>query len=307
MQGGNDTLKPSKWISIIGEYEFSGDTFLYKGEAVPGGNFICDLEFGGGSISSTITFEGDDPSVSAAGVILYYHPASGALVVVQLGGTALVSVQTFVAQQWTMHDTRGSSSQIVPGRPYNLQAQVYGSRVRVSIDGIYVLDTNLLFPLPSGQPGIWASGSSNISFADYEVDIQLPKLFVVMQFTDPFNELYSDVIKPVGEKFGFIVARADDTYGPGIVIADIAQSIREAKVVVADITPLDNPNVFWEVGYAHALRIPTILLAERNTPLPFDVSPFRTLFYDNTIPGKSRIEDGLRQHLLAIQAEWSAV
>ena len=170
-----------------------------------------------------------------------------------------------------------------------------------------MLDAVLPFALPHGQTGIWAKGLFNISFSDYDVEPEVPKLFVIMQFSAPFDELYSDVIKPAAEDLGFTVARADDTYGPGIIIADIEQSILEAKAVIADITPLHNPNVFWEVGYAHALRKPLILLAERDTVLPFDVSPFRTLFYDNTIPGKSRIEEGLRRHFLAIKAESSAL
>lgn len=302
---------------MLGAYELvdDTDTLVFKGgvTTLPDqtvglnvGHFICDQEFGGGTIDSTITFQ-DDTLASAAGIILYYQPSSGGFVVAQLGGSALVSVQTFLGQQSTTHASHGPSSQLVPGRPYHLQAQVTGSRVKVSLDGIQVLDSNLPFTLPRGQSGIWASGRLDISFSDYNVEPELPKLFVVMQFTTPFDELYLDVIKPVGEDLGFIVARADETHGPGIIIADIAQSILEAQVIIADITPLDNPNVFWEVGYAHALRKPTILLAERNTKLPFDVSPFRTLFYDNTIPGKSQIEDGLRKHFLAIQAEWSAI
>ena len=54
---------------------------------------------------------------------------------------------------------------------------------------------------------------------------------------------------------------------------------------------------FYEVGYAHALCNPTILLAEKGTRLPFDVSPFRTLFYENSIAGKRVFEEGLRRHV----------
>lgn len=307
-------MKPLNWVSMLGEFEIIDHTLSFKGgfTELPGqqpsvnvGNFVCDQEFGAGTISSTITFQ-KDASPSAAGVILYYHPASGGFVVVQLGGVALVSVQSFIGQQWTMHGSHGPSTQLVPDRPYRLQAQVTGSRVRVSLDGIRVIDSNLTFTLPHGQAGIWARGLSEISFSDYEVDTELPKLFVVMQFTQPFDELYSDVIKPVGEELGFSVARADETLGPGIVISDIESNIIESKVIIADITPV-NPNVYWEVGYAHALRKPTILIAERTTQLPFDVSPYRILFYDHTIPGKSRIEEGLRKHLSTIQADWSII
>jgi hypothetical protein len=67
--------------------------------------------------------------------------------------------------------------------------------------------------------------------------------------------------------------------------------------VIADITP-DNPNVFYEVGYAHGIKKPTILLSDRRRDkLPFDVSGFRTLFYDNTIGGKKAVEENLTKHL----------
>jgi nucleoside 2-deoxyribosyltransferase len=69
--------------------------------------------------------------------------------------------------------------------------------------------------------------------------------------------------------------------------------------VIADITPI-NQNVFYELGYSHALNKPTILLAERGKQLPFDVSGYRVLIYDNTIAGKKQLEDGLTKHFEAI-------
>ncbi len=58
-------------------------------------------------------------------------------------------------------------------------------------------------------------------------------------------------------------------------------------------------------GYAHALKKPTILVADRDklAKLPFDVSPFRTLFYQNSIGGKKKVEEGLRKYLEAIVPE----
>lgn len=316
MLGGRKKLemKPQSWLSILGDFEIADGVLIFKGGVTElldrqagfqVGNFISDLEFGGGNISTTITFS-DDLSSSAAGIILYYHPATGAFVEAQIGGASLISVQTFGGQTWITHASHGPSQQIEAKRPYHLQAQVTGSRVIVTLDNIRVIDTNLPFSLPRGQSGIWAMGPHDISFTGYDVETERPKLFVVMQFTEPFNDLYTDVIRPIGGEIGFEVIRADETSGPGIIIADIERRIIEAKAIIADITP-NNPNVYWEVGYAHALKKPTILVAERSTQLPFDISPFRTIFYDNTIAGKSKIEDGLRGHFEAILSEWSAV
>jgi nucleoside 2-deoxyribosyltransferase len=72
----------------------------------------------------------------------------------------------------------------------------------------------------------------------------------------------------------------------------IAQGIADAKVVIAEITPA-NQKVFYELGYAHALGKPTILLAERGKQPPFDISGYRVLFYNNTIAGKKQVQEGL--------------
>jgi hypothetical protein len=84
-----------------------------------------------------------------------------------------------------------------------------------------------------------------------------------------------------------------------VIIQDITRQLLEAQAVIAEISPA-NPNVYYEVGFAHALNKPTILIADKETKLPFDVSPFRVLFYENSIPGRSRFEEGLRGHLSAI-------
>jgi hypothetical protein len=74
--------------------------------------------------------------------------------------------------------------------------------------------------------------------------------------------------------------------------------------VIAEITPNPvNPNVYYEVGFSHAMRKPTILVADKGSTarLPFDLSPFRVLFYENSIGGKKRVEQELSRHLDAIR------
>ena len=66
-----------------------------------------------------------------------------------------------------------------------------------------------------------------------DVSEEKPKLFVIMQFSAPFNELYSDVILPVGTDAGFAVVRADEIYAPGLIIDDIERQIHEAKATIA--------------------------------------------------------------------------
>ena len=124
-----------------------------------------------------------------------------------------------------------------------------------------------------------------------------PKVFIVMQFSDEYNTLYNEVIKPVTESFDLECIRADEFYTSSPIIKDIVDSIKESYIIIAEITP-DNPNVFYEIGYAHAINKPTILLCDKKREkLPFDVSGFRTLFYDNSIGGKSKVERDLKKFI----------
>jgi nucleoside 2-deoxyribosyltransferase len=126
-----------------------------------------------------------------------------------------------------------------------------------------------------------------------------PNAFVAMQFGEPFDTIYREVIKPESEKLGFEVMRIDELNQPGIIVQDIQRRIEDSKVVIAEISAA-NQNVYYEVGYAHALNKPTILLAQRGKDLPFDIRSYRVIFYENTIGGKPLVESTLREHRHAI-------
>jgi hypothetical protein len=87
---------------------------------------------------------------------------------------------------------------------------------------------------------------------------------------------------------------------PGLVVEDIKKQILESRVVIAEITP-QNPNVYYEVGYADALNKPIILISDRKEGMkPFDVRAYRTIFYENSIGGKNKIESDLRAYIQSI-------
>ena len=98
------------------------------------------------------------------------------------------------------------------------------------------------------------------------------------------------------------MVRVDQLTGPGIIFEDIKREIAEFKVVIAEITA-PNQNVFYELGYAHALNKPTILLARRGRELPFDIRSYRVIFYDDTIGGKPEVERNLDE-TPSVRAPW---
>jgi len=181
---------------------------------------------------------------------------------------------------------------------HKLKLHVQGSNLDLYFNGVKVASTS--YQVARGPVSLLLQSEGGVSVREVQISTQKPVCFVVMQFTEEYNALYSEVIRPTCESFGYTVVRADDFYTSGLIIEDITRSIRECTIVLADVTP-NNPNVFYEVGFAHGIGKPTILLSERNREkLPFDISGFRTLFYDNTIGGKSTVEERLRKHLEAI-------
>lgn len=201
--------------------------------------------------------------------------------------------------QWEPIASSGHGSRLQPGH-YKLRVQVQGSNLDLFVNDVKVVSASYRFA--RGPVNLLLQSNGSVAARQIKVKSQQPICFVVMQFTDEYNALYSDVIRPTCEEFGYKVVRADDFYNSGLIIEDITRSIREATVVIADVTP-NNPNVFYEVGFAHGIDKPTFLLGDRKREkLPFDISGFRTLFYDNTIGGKTAVYDRLRRHLEAIAA-----
>jgi hypothetical protein len=177
---------------------------------------------------------------------------------------------------------------------------VRGSTLELTFDGVKVSST--VQRIQKGPISLFLQSHREILVRNVRVEAKRPECFVVMQFTEEYNALFTEVLRPTCEKFGYLVVRADDFYTSGMIIDDITRSISESALVIADVTP-NNPNVFYEVGYAHGIGKPTILLSDRKRDrLPFDISGFRTLFYDNTIGGKTAVEERLTKHLEAIGA-----
>lgn len=83
------------------------------------------------------------------------------------------------------------------------------------------------------------------------------------------------------ESFGVRLPRyeGDDDPSPGNITPRIVASIRDADLIVADLTGL-NPNVFYEVAIAHGFNIPTVHIQTVGEKTPFDVKDMRTIFYD---------------------------
>jgi hypothetical protein len=256
--------------------------------------YICNQTFTGGSITSNIKFTGKSQATCCE-IILSFDPATQNTLNVGIPAYSLpmFAVREYKNNKWNYIATAGDrESALEVNRDYEIKVTVIGSLLSLFSNGVEVLRTNLPSSYLQSQVGLFCIDYNDIIITKFDVKNRRPRAFVVMQFSDPFNDVYMEVIRKVCEELRVDVLRIDESSGPGLIIADISRAIIESTLVIADITPV-NANVFYEVGYAHGLQKPTILIAERSTKLPFDVSPFRTLLYENSISGKPKLERGL--------------
>lgn len=91
------------------------------------------------------------------------------------------------------------------------------------------------------------------------------------------KHLVKKVLKP--PPFNYDVRRADEIDQPGTITTQIITDIRNAELVVADLTGR-NANVFYELAMCHIWQKPTVHLCRDNVKLPFDVEQLRVVFFD---------------------------
>ena len=84
------------------------------------------------------------------------------------------------------------------------------------------------------------------------------------------------IVAPVAKEFGLKVDRSDRDATPGPITSRILRSLLASKVVVADLTG-SNPNVFYELSFAHSFGLPVVILIDKAENLPFDVKNERVI------------------------------
>ncbi len=109
-----------------------------------------------------------------------------------------------------------------------------------------------------------------------------PFVFVLMPFDPAFNDIYKFGIKGAADEVGAYAERGDEQNFTEGILDRIFNQISKADVIVADMTER-NPNVFYEVGYAHALGKITLLLTQNTDDIPFDLKHRPHTVYEGKI------------------------
>jgi hypothetical protein len=311
-----------QWVPLHGRWQTHNGAITFDGlEAPEFGIALANKALSEGSIDAAVAIN-EQPELRevdalaalqadkrlSAQIIVGFEPAGvslaqafGTFVAVGLGGSGFAGAYLFSPSPggWTALQTIGEPSNIEFGRRYKLHVMLQGQFLRLFVDGIETIHLPLAQPLSGKGTGLFIQGKWKVTFEDFRLLSEPPRGFAIMEFSEKFQALYTDVLQPVAKREGLALVRADEIPGPGFIISDIVRSLWESSMVIAEISAT-NANVFFEVGFAYALGKPMILLAEKGRTLPFDVSGMRVIFYDDSIGGKARVEAEFTRHLRAI-------
>lgn len=105
------------------------------------------------------------------------------------------------------------------------------------------------------------------------------KCFVIMPFAEPINSYYKPIIFRAITEAKLKPLRGDDSQISAAIYQQIWNAINSAAVCVADVTG-QNANVMYELGLAHALRKPAVLMIQETQDIPFDLRHIRYILYD---------------------------
>ena len=152
-----------------------------------------------------------------------------------------------------------------------VQNQVYSARiatkdnlVSVDIDGMSIIRNFNIGRRSNGHIGLGTYNAA-AEFSDVIINPFVEKkCFVMMPFDASRNMLYDLVIAPVLHQYPRVVfqfIRADKSLTIGKISDEISEWVKGSDVIIADITN-KNPNVFYELGLAHALKRKAILLIQ---------------------------------------------
>lgn len=132
------------------------------------------------------------------------------------------------------------------------------------------------------------AGKKSAVFSDFlklhniekdDIDSRQDLVFMLTPFHDDTIPEYN-LIKSIGKDHNIEVTRGDERKDPGEIFSNILKLMVSSKIIIANITGR-NPNVFYELGIAHALDKKVILISHHSAVVPFDLSSKRVIFYSD--------------------------
>jgi hypothetical protein len=190
---------------------------------------------------------------------------------------------------WYVTEYLLSPEALVQVKRWPFLKAVHSADVETNIHGLIIQDDSLPAAPPLVVHPIWPMRAE-----------RAPRTaFIIMPFRRLWSEPVYSAIRNACSLGGYKANRADELTGRW-VMHDIWIGIQKAAVIIADATD-KSPNVFYELGIAHTVGCPCILLTQKESDVPFDVTGMRLLMYRWEKPEDSNdLVHQLRDQLMAL-------
>ncbi|HHT9123699.1 MAG TPA: hypothetical protein ACFYEF_12585 [Candidatus Wunengus sp. YC63] len=301
----SDFRSPTNYMKLSGHWEIKESIAKYSQELEnereqPFGLVFWNLMMGDGTAQVDVSL--DTPNQNSCARIVFRGGAAGSLSFYSagLGGWGKAyTISRYTTNGWQLLNSAGNYTILDAQFSYRLKVTINGPQITMNInDSPIPLSYSDNNPIEGRALGLvaWKSAAT---FKSFKATALRPIVFVAMEYSDTLQTIYNNVIFPVAVDAGFECRRAIDARSPGIIIDDIHDDIRNAAVIIAELSSR-NPNVYYEIGFASGEGQETILLAETDTHLPFNLSLRRCIFYENSNTGLDKLKIKLRDYLKTI-------
>ncbi|GLC90064.1 hypothetical protein [Lysinibacillus piscis] len=131
----------------------------------------------------------------------------------------------------------------------------------------------------------------NMGIDEESLEFNSELVFMLTPFQDIEWETFV-AVRDVCSNLSLKCIRGDEKHIKGEILPSIIKSMLEARIIIVNLNGR-NPNVFYELGIAHALGKNTILISKFGEELPFDVKSKNIILYKETSELKLKVKDAL--------------
>lgn len=208
-------------------------------------------------------------------------------------------INGFIGDRSYADGKRGCSVASLPGGNNGYDAYLSYSNLEDMLEKFYIssapvgnnMRSMLLGKSASFPRSLNSLAGSEVIFGGDDVRSKPNTAFIIMPI-DPTKPELQDVlktIKNVCKNFGIDAIRADEIEHQEQITDVVLQNIRDCEFLIADLS-MERPNVYYEIGFAHAIGKRPILIRKKGTPMHFDLSIHNAREFENLTALENKLE-----------------